>query len=260
MTGTLLILLRVLQKVTKPLIAYRLSLACLVSSRAKMPITYNFYAKMATHAKANPTADVLKACMSYANTTARTGYTCFALSCMTCCCCTKCGQASMTTGDLGSNWGNTIQSLYKDLTPIQVRSLFLSGMAVLDNIRHRLEVHINELERASEIDANQGNGTKYALTELKVGMINSALRSGDWMTRVIETIRSYIIDYNRPGTTLSVRDNITLSNPEFARLLACYGMFYPAGFAGKDYSLRINQMETQVIQKAIRDCLATMTV
>lgn len=226
-----------------------------------MAFNYGFYAKMATHVSNNPSVDVVKGCLSYAKTTARTGYTCFALSCMTCCCCSGCGQACLTAGENGANWEKTLNLMYKELTPAQTRVLFLNGMGVLNSILQRLNVASSGLGLQALGTAGRGDSMGYSMTELKRGLINSDIRSGEWIRDVMENVRSYIIAFNRAGTTVSTRYDITISYQEFGYLLACYGIFYPS--ACKHATFIPSQEELYTLKKAIQFSLenpATATV
>jgi len=172
------------------------------------------------------------------------------LSCLVCCCYSKCGTVCLESSDVSNNWKESIH-LYDSLTKDQANRLFYKGIEVLYTIEwniikkmHKLYTEVIQKEKA-------GDTTGYTVAKTSKEMIECALKTESWIQKLMAKLRSEIILYNRKDSSITFDYGVHVSHNDVRTLIACLGMFYPCT---QDYSKRLFDNTTQeIIQKAIRD-------
>jgi len=201
--------------------------------------------------------DIRDVIRSYAKAKQSVGYTCFAISCLGCCCCSKCANVCLESADTGGFW---IKSLfaYDGLSNVQVNQVFTNAMNTLRGIETRLKNHLESMYRISEIAYNHGDATVYKMNDIKTSVVQSQLTDGTWASSLMKNVLFNSVQYNHPYKIIhiSIASVLPLEIEEFQSLVPAIGILFPMCFNdGRSYSLNTNELS--IIKQATT---ATMRV
>jgi hypothetical protein len=210
------------------------------------------YARVEEALLKKPSGDPLVVCWSLATNTTCVGYTCYAMSCLGCCCCTKCAGECIQQGDIGSYWKDSMEALYTSTSLQQRRDIFQKAMLVLREIQVKLTYQLKERVATVNETIHQGNPMEYTKNQFEFLMLTQELNDGSWIQTVLRAVRNYLLNIPKDGilspVVLTVYDRILITPEMYRVLCAALGYFLPA--TRSKYGLSpLNPAEITAIQK-----------
>lgn len=178
------------------------------------------------------------------------GYTCFSLSCMTCCCMSKCGQACLQQGDHNDHWKQALTA-YDGLTAAHVNAVFKQAMLTLQRLEYHLNLSVKEMMHATRNALVSGQASHYTLSSLTNAMLLSAIQDGSWVNQVMARVRRSMVSLNDPTQSqFKVHDSApALEREAFQTLVAAIGLLYPLCFE-RQLSYTLDAAERQIVRRA----------
>lgn len=195
-------------------------------------------------------ADVRAVVRSQATTGACVDYTCFAFSCLTCCCLSKCGQECLQQASHYDYWKLALAA-YDGMSGAQVNDVFKRAMLTLQRVEYHLNYSVKEMMHATRTALTSGQATNYTLASLTNAMLIGAIQDGSWANQVMTRVRRTMVGLNDPTLlTFKVHDSApALDREAFQTLVAAMGLMHPLCFES-NIVYGLDAAERQIVRQA----------